>query len=66
MTGKKPSTGRWTGDAEREENLRALHEQLAQQVADLHSGADWQRWLAAASRFHSYSTGSEGVFELTE
>lgn len=58
MTGKKPSTGRRTGDAEREEKLRALHEQLAQQVADLHSGADWQRWLAAAARFHSYSFGN--------
>lgn len=46
--------------------LQVLHDRLAEQVAALRSGQDWQRWLATAARFHTYSTGREGVFEFRE
>src|SRR3954462_13209507 len=37
------------------DKLAALHERLAAEVAALRTGEDWQRWLAVAARFHSYS-----------
>lgn len=47
------------GIAERETaraaKLEALHATLAEQVASLRDGRDWQRWLSVASRFHQYS-----------
>ena len=58
MTTRRSAERRATADADREEKLRALHDQLAQQVAALRSGDDWQRWLAAAARFHNYSFGN--------
>lgn len=64
MTTRRSAERRATADADREEKLRALHDQLAQQVAALRSGDDWQRWLAAAARFHNYSTGREGYSNL--
>ena len=42
-------------EAARPDKLTALHDQLAEQVAALRTGADWQRWLAVAARFHAYS-----------
>jgi DNA primase len=38
-----------------DDKLAALHQQLAEQVRALRSGADWRRWLDAAARFHTYS-----------
>src|SRR5215213_6482530 len=37
------------------DKLAALHERLAAEVAALRTGEDWQRWLAVAARFHTYS-----------
>src|SRR5215213_6423429 len=37
------------------DKLTALHERLAAEVAALRTGQDWQRWLAVAARFHTYS-----------
>jgi len=37
------------------DKLSALHDRLAEQVAALHSGEDWRRWLDVAHRFHTYS-----------
>ncbi len=42
-------------EAERERKLSALHERLAAEVEVLSTGEDWQRWLATAARFHTYS-----------
>src|SRR3954464_8260433 len=42
-------------DQARADKLTALHERLAAEVAALRTGQDWQRWLAIASRFHTYS-----------
>lgn len=57
---KRPATPeeRAERDAAREAKLTALHEQLVEQVAALHSGEDWQAWLKVASRFHNYSAGN--------
>ncbi|WP_088312713.1 ArdC family protein [Kineosporia sp. R_H_3] len=40
------------------DKLQVLHDRLAEQVAALRSGQDWQRWLATAARFHTYSFGN--------
>jgi len=32
-----------------------LHHRLAEQVASMREGQDWQQWLAVAARFHTYS-----------
>jgi hypothetical protein len=42
----------------RREKLDALQQRLTDQVADLRSGADWQRMLKFASRFHRYSANN--------
>ena len=57
MTGRtrRPQPGRRSSPEAGQEKLEALHEQLVRQVEALRSGADWQRWLAAASRFTTYS-----------
>ena len=39
----------------RPDKLAELHARLADEVAALQTGQDWQRWLAAAARFHEYS-----------
>src|SRR5215218_6591841 len=39
----------------RADKLTALHDRLAAEVAVLRTGQDWQRWLAVAARFHTYS-----------
>jgi hypothetical protein len=38
-----------------EQKLEELHSRLADQIAQLTSGADWQAWLKVAARFHAYS-----------
>jgi hypothetical protein len=65
---RRPATTAQKAKAEaaREEKLQALHDRLTEQVSALRSGEDWQRWLRSAARFHDYSTGREGVFELRE
>ena len=42
-------------EAARADKLAALHDRLAEQVAALRTGQDWQRWLTVAARFHTYS-----------
>ena len=42
-------------DAARAEKLDALHQRLHDQVKALRTGADWQRMLTVAARFHDYS-----------
>lgn len=42
-------------DQDRAERLSALHERLADEVAALRTGEDWQRWLDVARRLPSYS-----------
>ncbi|HEY6798067.1 MAG TPA: ArdC-like ssDNA-binding domain-containing protein, partial [Kineosporiaceae bacterium] len=37
------------------DRLADLHARLVAEVAALRTGADWQRWLATAARFHEYS-----------
>jgi DNA primase len=37
------------------DKLAELHARLADEVTALRAGADWQRWLATAARFHEYS-----------
>ncbi len=39
----------------RNEKLRAAHEQLQQAVAEIASGDDWKRMLQVVSKFHRYS-----------
>jgi DNA primase catalytic core len=41
--------------ATRGDRLAALHQRLTDQVRQLRTGEDWQRWLRVASRFHNYS-----------
>ena len=41
-----------------EDRLTEAQERIAQAVADIASGADWQRMLTVAARFHQYSTGA--------
>jgi DNA primase len=58
MTGRPrrlPSASGRSSPEARQEKLEALHENLARQVEALRSGDDWQRWLAVASRFTTYS-----------
>ena len=50
----------------REAKLTAIHEQLAAAVENLTTGEAWADMLAAASRFHRYSTGGVGIFEVRE
>jgi len=45
-------------EEERAERLSALHERLADEVAALRTGEDWQRWLDVARRLPSYSFGN--------
>ena len=42
-------------DEQRQAKLEALHARLHQEVQAFRSGADWQRWLQVAGRFHHYS-----------
>jgi len=49
-----------------EDKLEALHYQLIEAVADLATSDGWARMLAAAARFHDYSGGGVGVFEVHE
>ena len=49
-----------------EDKLEALHYQLIEAVADLATSDGWARMLAAAARFHDYSSGAACVFELRE
>jgi hypothetical protein len=42
-------------EAARAARLEQLHATLAEQVGAIRNGEDWQRWLAVASRFPSYS-----------
>lgn len=41
----------------RNDKLRAAHEQLQQAVAEIASGDDWKRMLQVVSKFHRYSSG---------
>jgi DNA primase len=41
--------------AAQDRNLEELDSRLADQIAQLTSGADWQAWLRLAARFHAYS-----------
>src|SRR3954447_2306215 len=50
-----PAPRRPSHDQARADKLTALHERLAAEVAALRTGQDWQRWLAIASRFPTYS-----------
>jgi DNA primase catalytic core len=50
-----PAAVREEKAAARDEKLVALHQRLAEQVQQLRTGEDWQRWLTVASKFHSYS-----------
>lgn len=54
---RRPTTAQEQARADeaRTEKLKALHERLTEQVTALHTGQDWQRWLATAARFHTYS-----------
>jgi DNA primase catalytic core len=56
MSAHSGSTSR---DVERkaihDRKLEELHSRLADQIAQLTSGADWQAWLKVAARFHAYS-----------
>jgi hypothetical protein len=49
------SKQRAEADADKADKLAGLHERLAEQIAALRTGQDWQRWLAVAARFHAYS-----------
>ena len=40
------------------DKVRALHDRLTAQVEALVTGDDWARFLAVASRFHSYSANN--------
>ena len=40
------------------DKVRALHDRLTAQIEALVTGADWARFLAVASRFHSYSANN--------
>jgi DNA primase len=42
-------------EAARAAKLETLHDTLTEQIAALRTGADWQRWLTVAARFHNYS-----------
>jgi DNA primase len=57
MTGRprRPSSASRRSPEASQAKLEALHENLARQVEALRSGDDWQRWLAVASRFTTYS-----------
>ena len=50
-----PPAEREHRDQANADKLSALHDRLAEQVAALHSGEDWRRWLDVAHRFHTYS-----------
>ena len=49
-----------------EDKLETLHYQLIKAVADLATSEGWQHMIAVAARFHAYSSGGVGVFELHE
>src|SRR4051812_40659594 len=58
MAERKPADRpprRPSNEQARADKLAALHERLAAEVAALRTGQDWQRWLAVAARFHTYS-----------
>ena len=42
----------------RSDRLVEIHDRLVGAVEAMVSGADWQRLLEVASRFHAYSTGT--------
>jgi DNA primase len=54
---RRPATpdAKTRAGAARADRLQAQHDRLAEQVAALRTGDDWQRWLATAARFHTYS-----------
>ena len=41
------------------DQLQDTHDHLSRAVEALVSGADWQRMLAVAARFHAYRTGDQ-------
>jgi hypothetical protein len=57
-----PSSADGTARTTRDDILTRLEEG----IAALTSSDRWLGWLRAHSRFHTYSTGAVGVFELRE
>lgn len=57
---RRPRTPEAMKHAERmrQEKVTELHSRLAAAVAGIQSGEDWQRFLAAAGRFHHYSANN--------
>lgn len=46
-------------DSARAAKLEQLHTTLAESVAALRNGQDWQRWLTIAARLHQYSLNNQ-------
>ena len=40
---------------DRDAQLATLHQRLADEVRQLRTGVEWERWLAVAARFPTYS-----------
>lgn len=49
-----------------EDKIAAFQAELDQGVADLDHDENWQHYLSTIARFHRYSSGRRGIFELLE
>ena len=62
----KGRNGNGRTNEERATEVEALTEQLYAKVLELTSSDAWLRMLRMARRFHRYSSGRSGLFEVRE